>query len=326
MQQVVDTVVVGAGIAGLSAALFLGRAGRSTIVYDGGPQRIFAVDEVREFLGFDRMAPAELLKRARDEVLRYGVNIRTELVQAIMPREDGLFDVRSQADVVTARSIVLATGLVDELPPLSGLPQAWGRDVRVCPCFDGYEVRNQRFVVFGVPDRLAQMASWVWMWSSDVTVVTKHIFNQADAERLRLLDIKITQDVVTGLVHRGGRLAGVSTESGEEIPCDAAWVAANLRAASNLAASICDVDDAGFAKTDSAGRTTRPGIFAIGNANDPVAHLAHAAAAGTTVGPIVTMYLLESRLAERRAAEAAAAQQGAASDGLASASLRQDRG
>ncbi|MBC8104940.1 MAG: NAD(P)/FAD-dependent oxidoreductase [Cytophagales bacterium] len=302
--EIFDSVIVGAGVAGLSAALFLGRAGRPTLVYDGGKPRIFAVEEVREFLGFDGITPTELLARSRDEVLRYGAEIRAEAVQSIRPREDGLFDVQSGSGTVRARTVVLATGTVDELPPLSGLPEAWGRDVKVCPCFDGYEVRNQRFVVFGLPERLAYMASWVFMWSPQVIVVSQHAFNEADAERLRLLNIGVTRDEVTGLIHRGGKLVGVSTESGHEIACDATWIVAKSRAASDLAASLCEVDEFGIAKTDAGGRSSRPGVFVVGNASDSWAHLAHATAAGTKVGPIVTLYLLEKLLAEKRAAAA----------------------
>ena len=298
--ETVDCVVVGAGIAGLSAALFLGRASRSTIVYDGGKPRIFAVEEVREFLGFDGITPAALLAGAREEVLRYGVEIRAEAVQSVVPSPDGLFVVHSAGGAVSARTVVLATGIKDEIPPLSGLPEAWGRDLRVCPCFDGYEVRDQRFVVFGVPERLAHMASWVSMWSPHVTVVSRQPFNEADAERLRLLDIKITPDEVTGLIHRGDKLVGVATESGREIACEAAWIAMHSKAASDLAASLCDVDAFGIARTDAGGRTSRPGVFAVGNASDSWAHLAHATAAGTKVGPLVTMYLLELLLAEKR--------------------------
>jgi thioredoxin reductase len=140
------------------------------------------------------------------------------------------------------------------------------------------------------------------MWSTNVRVVTKHSFDASGAERLRLLGIEVVRDEVTGLIHKDDRLVAVSTESGAEIPCDAAWIAARLKAASDLAASLCNVDDAGFAKSDEHGRTSRPGVFAIGNASNPIAHLAHAAAAGTEVGPWVTMHLLESLLADRRGA------------------------
>ena len=300
--EIVDTAIVGGGIAGLSAALFLARAGRSTIVYDAGHSRIFAVERIREFVGFDGWTPEQMLLKAREEVLRYGAQIRSGVVTKIESRPDRLFDVSAPDVPVTARSVVLATGLIDELPPLRGLRKVWGRDLRICPCFDGNEVRNQRFVVFGVPERLVQLGSWVSMWSPNVKVVTKHAFDASGAERLRLLGIEVVRNGVSGLVHQDDRLVAVSTESGAEIPCDAAWIATRLKPASNLAASLCDVDDAGFAKTDEHGRTSRPGVFAIGNATNPVAHLAHAAASGTEVEPWVTMHLLESLLSNRRSA------------------------
>lgn len=300
-------MVVGAGVAGLSAALFLGRAGRSTLVYDGGRPRIFAVEKVRELLGFDGMPVSQFMERAREEVLRYGVDIRQERVEKIVPRADGLFDVLGASDTVIARTVVLATGVTDELPPLAGLPSAWGRDVRVCPCFDGHEVMGKRFVVFGVPERLAHMATCVSAWSDDVTIVSRHAFSAEESERLALLDIGIVHDEVAGLIHEEGALIGIRTASGRELPCDATWIAAHSRAASSLAASLCEVDALGLAVTDKAGRTSRPGVYAVGNASDASAHLAHAIAAGTHVGPFVTTYLLEQRLAELKTAGGGAA-------------------
>jgi thioredoxin reductase len=299
---IIDTAIVGGGVAGLSAALFLARAGRLTTVYDAGRSRILAVERVREYVGFDGWTPGQMLARAREEALHYGASIRHATIEKIRPRQNGWFDVWTSEGVAIAKTVVLATGLIDELPPLKGLRKVWGRNLRICPCFDGNEVRNQRFVVFGLPERLAHLGSWLSMWSPDVRVVTKHSFDASGAERLRLLGIEVVRDEVTGLVHENNRLVAISTESGSEIPCDAAWIATRLKPASDLAASLCDVDDAGFAKTDAHGRTSRPGVFAVGNASNPIAHLAHAAAAGTEVGPWVTMHLLESFLSEKRAA------------------------
>lgn len=296
-EYVVDVAVVGAGIAGLSAGLFLGRAGRSTIIYDGGRPRIFAVDKVREFVGFDGLSPANILQHAREEALKYGAEIRNELVERIDARTDGLFEVQG-VEKVLARTVVLATGLTDEVPHLDSLSEPWGNDLRVCPCFDGYEVRNKRFVVFGIPERLAHMGSWVSMWSPHVTVVSKGMIEPEGIDRLRKLGISIVSDEVTGLLHSEGQLIGVKTESGATIACDATWVAMRHRATSNLAASLCDVDENGIVKSPDGCRTSRPGVFAIGNASDAVAHMAHAAAAGTKVGPIVTMYLLDQRIAQ----------------------------
>ena len=304
-EEILDCVVVGAGVAGLSAALFLARAGRKTVVFDGGPSRIHAVSVVREYSGFDGMSPVAMLDRARQEAMSYGAEIRLGRVECVLPREDGFFEISANGQSQVARSVVLATGLTDELPTLEGVRPAWGEDLRVCPCFNGYEVRNKRFVVFGVGQRLAHMASWVRMWSPDVTVVTRHAFSGAEAERLALLNIRIVEDEITGLVHQDDTLTAVTTASGKRIGCDATWVTLHSRAASDLAASLCDVDDLGFAKTEPSGATSRPGVFAIGNADEPWAHLAHAAASGTTVGPVVTMYLLEQKLSELRKAKAA---------------------
>ncbi len=301
MERIVDAAIVGAGVAGLSAALFLGRAAQATVVFDGGPTRIESVEEVREHLGFDGLPPQELLSRARAEVQKYGVEIKRQRVTSVTPRADGLFEVYHGHSVTMARTVVLATGLIDKLPPLSGLPKAWGRDLRVCPCFDGYEVRGKRFLVFGVPKRLLHMASWVWMWSRDVTVVSEHAFTDVDLYRLRLLEIEVIADEVTGLVHGGERLEALMTRKGKSIACDAAWIAADMVATSEVAASLCEVDEMGLARVDSAGRTSRPGIFAVGNAADPAAHLAHASAAGTNVGPHVVMYLLEKEIERRMA-------------------------
>jgi thioredoxin reductase len=303
---ILDTVIVGGGIAGLSAALFLGRAARSVVLYDAGHPRILSVERVREYLGFDGLSPREMLARTRQEVLRYGVAIRDGFVERVHPRPDGLFDVWGPEGIIRARTVVLATGLTDDLPPLTGVRKAWGRDLRVCPCFDGHEVSNQRFAVFGLRQRVAQLGLWVSMWSPDVTIVTEHPLEPTEAEKLSLRGIKVVPDRVTGLLHTDERLVALATESGAEVACDAAWIAAPLRAASDLAASLCEVDRAGFAKTDEHGRTNRPGVFAVGNVANPLAHLAHAAAAGTEVGPWVTLYLLESELAARRALAATA--------------------
>src|ERR1700745_1695463 len=133
--QVIDSVIVGGGIAGLSAALFLARAGRSTIVYDAGRSRILSVDRIREFVGFDGLSPEQMLTRAREEVLRYRGRLRQALVERIDQRNDGLFDVKTAEEVTRTRTVVLATGLIDELPHLEGLGRGWGRDLHICPGF-----------------------------------------------------------------------------------------------------------------------------------------------------------------------------------------------
>ncbi|MBC3920377.1 NAD(P)/FAD-dependent oxidoreductase [Undibacterium sp. CY18W] len=304
-EKIIDCAVIGAGVAGLSAALFLGRAGLNVVVFDSGPPRIMAVAQVREYLGFDGVPPAGMLAQARAEVIRYGVTIVHAKVEQVLPLEDGFFSVSANGQTIHARTVVLATGLKDILPAVTGVGDLWGDDLRVCPCFDGYEVLDRQFVVFGLPERLAHMAAWVSMWSSHVTVVSRHEFDAAEQNKFRLLNIHVVQDEVLGLNHSDGRLISVTTTNGQKIECDATWVAMAYQAASGLAASLCDVDEYGLAKTDAGGRSSRPGVFAIGNASvsGAWAHLAHAASSGTNVGPLVTNYLLDLKLAAMQAKE-----------------------
>lgn len=181
------------------------------------------------------------------------------------------------------------------------MTQTWGNDLRVCPCFDGHEVRNQRFVVFGVHERLAHLASWVSVWSPHVTVVTPEGLESSAMERLGLLGIPVIHDEISGLVHhKDGHVMALASRSGKEVACDAAWIAMKWRAASGLAASLCEVDEAGIATVDATGKTSRPGVFAIGNASNAVAHVAHAVADGANVGPHVTTYLLEKMITAKR--------------------------
>jgi thioredoxin reductase len=169
----------------------------------------------------------------------------------------------------------------------------------VCPCFSGYEVRGKQLVAFGLPERLAQLGSFLTAWSSYVTVVTPHELDSAALDRLHAFGVELVRDEVTALVRQDDRLVSVSTASGMELPTDAVFVAAPFRAASDLPASLCEVNEAGFAITDADGQTSRPGVWVIGNASDPIGHLAHATAAGARVGPWVVTYLLESSRSPR---------------------------
>lgn len=293
-----EAVVVGAGTAGLSAALFLSRARRRTLVFDGGPTRNAVTKYVHEYPGHEGFAPAEVQARARAEVTRYGGEIRTGIVQRIESQPDGRFHLWSDQGLVVAEAVVLATGLVDVLPPVPGLRESWGKDTHVCPCFSGYEVQDQRLVVFGLPERMAQAGKFLTGWSRHVTLVTPQAFDPAVTARLRAAGVTVVQDEVAALVSEDGHLVSVMTAGGTSIACDGVFVSVPMRAASPLAATLCEVDADGFAVVDANGKTSRAGVWAIGNASDPMGHLVHAAAAGAQAGPHITDFLIEQSIAK----------------------------
>lgn len=294
--EVIDTVIVGGGAAGLSAALFLVRARRSVLIFDAGSKRISATNEIHELLGSEGKTPSEFQKITEDEVLKYGGEIRREKVEEIHPIPDNFFEVRTALGTIIARTVIIATGLIDILPDIQGLKEGWGKDIHVCPCFTGYELQDKKVVVFGIRERIGQLSKFLTAWVTDVTVITDQDFDPRIRNKLNAVGVEVVKSEVELVQRSNGKLKGVKTKSGSEISCDAIFVATPTKATSNLASTLCAVDEFGFATTDANGKTSRDGVWVIGNAEDPIGHLAHSIAAGTKVGPMVTDYIIEQSI------------------------------
>ncbi len=138
-----DVVVIGGGTAGLSAALVLGRARRRVAVVDAGAPRNAPAAHMQGYLSRDGMPPTEPLGAGRTEVTGYGVELLSDRVDAIDP---GFIVRLASGKTLTARRILLATGVTDELPDIPGVRERWGRDLLHCPYCHGWEVRDQPLV------------------------------------------------------------------------------------------------------------------------------------------------------------------------------------
>jgi len=170
---VVDVVIVGGGPAGLSAALVLGRCRRSVVLFDHGRYRNAAARTLHGFLSRDGTSPAELRRIGKEEISRYpGVSVRaSEVVAAV--RCDGGFDVRcADGAIVQCRKLVLATGLIDHLPPLPGLAELVGLSAFHCPYCDGWELRDQPLFAYGCGERGAEFAIELTAWSRNIALCT----------------------------------------------------------------------------------------------------------------------------------------------------------
>ena len=137
-----DVVVIGGGAAGLSGALTLARARRSVLVLDAGQPRNASAEGVHGFLSRDGIAPHELVSLGIEEVTRYGGTIRRAEAGSVRCNGTG-FTVRTlDGAELTARRLLVTTGIVDELPDIPGLAWRWGRGVLHCPYCHGWEVRE----------------------------------------------------------------------------------------------------------------------------------------------------------------------------------------
>jgi thioredoxin reductase len=294
-----DVTIIGAGAAGLSAALFLTRACRSVVIFDAGSKRIPPTAKMHELIGFEGKTPEMFFQTAEAEVEQYGGIFIREKVIEVAANEDNTYIIYSEKSKITTRALVIATGLVDLVPEIPGLTEGWGTDIHVCPCFTGYELHQKKVVVFGLQERIGQLSKFLTAWTKRVTVITPQDFERDILVKLKTVGVNIVKAEVAAVVRENGKLKSVLTTDGKEIDCDGVFVSAPMKPAADIVSSLCDVDELGFAKTDELGKTTRQGLWVIGNASDPIGHLAHAIAAGTKVGPMVVDHLLEMEIATR---------------------------
>lgn len=312
-----DVCVVGGSAAGLAAALQLGRQRRSVIVVDAGEPRNRSAAHLHGYLGRDGESPAALVAAGRDEVRRYGTEVLDGRVRAVRTGDGAGFRVElSGGHVITARRVVVATGLVDELPEIAGIAEHWGRAVIHCPFCHGYEVRDRRIVqVITHPSGLRATALFRQL-SAALTVVWQAEDALDDATRARLdasgvaVRVGKVQRLVTG---SDGRARALELADGTSIAADA--VALSPRCAPRLepfaTLGLAPTPHASGLGTvlasDANGVTAVPGVYAAGSASDPSQQVLSAAAAGSRVGAMVAFDLAEEDLGLRTRPSANAA-------------------
>ena len=168
-----DVAVIGGSAAGLSAALVLARARRRVVVIDAGSPRNAPAAHMHGYLSRDGLPPSELLAVGQAEVRSYDGEVLAATVSRVVPRGVGGFSMElSDGAELSARRVLIATGLSDELPEVDGLRERWARDVLHCPYCHGWEVRNQRLGVIGGSPEAVKYTQIVRQWSSDIVYFT----------------------------------------------------------------------------------------------------------------------------------------------------------
>ncbi|MEU4782190.1 NAD(P)/FAD-dependent oxidoreductase [Micromonospora sp. NPDC023633] len=302
-----DVVVIGGGAAGLSGALTLARARRSVVVIDAGAPRNAPAEGVHGLLAREGIRPAELLDRGRAEVRGYGGRVVTGEVGAV-DRDGGGFAVTlGDGRTVRARRLLVAAGLVDELPAVPGLRERWGRDVLHCPYCHGWEVRDRAIGVLASGPMSVHQALLFRQLSADVTYFchTMPPLTDEQAEQLAARGIRVVHGEVASLEVVEDRLVGVRLGDGTVVGREALAVSSRMvaRAGFLAALGLRPVEHpAGIGEhvpADATGRTDVPGVWVAGNVTDPAAQVGAAAAAGVVVAAQINADLVaeETRLA-----------------------------
>jgi thioredoxin reductase len=305
-EDTVDAVVVGGGAAGLSGALMLARARRSVVVVDAGNPRNAPAAGVHALLGREGVSPAELLERGRAEVRGYGAEVTRGEVGAVARDDRGFVVTLPGGRLVRARRLLVATGLVDELPDIPGLRARWGRDVLHCPYCHGWEVGDRAIGVLATGPLAVHGALLFRQWSADVTFFSHTTVPPTgeQAEQLAARGIRVVDGEVVALEIEEDHLVGVRLRDGRVVGRDALAVAPRLTARLGFlgALGLQPVEHpAGIGEhlpVDPTGRTDAAGVWAAGNVADPLAQVGTAAAAGATAGAHINADLVAEETRE----------------------------
>jgi thioredoxin reductase len=302
MSESYDVVVIGGGAAGLSGAVALARSRRSVLVADAGEPRNSPAGHVHNFLTRDGTPPEELYAAGRAEVARYGGHVEAGKVTSLS-RDGELFLAEVNGRAVTARRLLVATGLHDELPDVPGLAERWGIDVLHCPYCHGWEVRDQRVGILATGPGAVHQALLFRQLTPHVTVLrhTAGPFAAEQAEQLSAVGIPVIDSRVTRVEAAASRLTGVRLADGSRVAFDALIVAPKFVANADLLTpfGLAPVDVvfggqviATRIVADPSGATSVPGIYVAGNVADPQAQVIVAAAAGLMAGAAINADLV----------------------------------
>ena len=304
----VDAVVVGAGPAGLSAALILGRARRTAIVCDDGRPRNARSHALHGFLTRDGEHPQRLRALAFEELRGYGIEVRAHAV-VDAARVGGQFAVHLESEaVINARALLLATGVEDDVPAIEGLEALYGRSVFHCPYCDGWELRDQPLAAYGPGTNGYKLAVALISWSEDVVLFTGGGPPPSRHERATLaaLDIPLRREPIVRLEGVDGRLERLILAGGASVSRRALFFKTGVRQRSPLAVRFgCELTPKGVVRTNRLEGTQVPGLYVAGDASEDVQLAIVAAAEGAKAGFAIDEYLRAQDI-ERRIRHAAA--------------------
>ena len=294
-----DVIVVGAGPAGLSAALVLGRCRRRVLVCDTGRPRNAASQRMHGYLTRDGIPPREFLRIAREQLEQYDtVELRdAEVVAAECV--DGRFSVTLPDDErLVARKLLIATGVVDHVPEIPGFHELYGRSVFHCPYCDGWEVRDRPLAVYGRGARGFGLSLELTGWSRDLVLCSDGPCELAAEERARLdrNGIRVREEPVARL-EGSGRLERIVFASGEPLARHALFFTTGQTQQSQLARRLgCEINEKGTVRTGKYETTHLPGLYVAGDASRAVQWVVVAAAEGAEAAFAINTDLLKEDL------------------------------
>lgn len=287
-----DCLIVGAGPAGLTAAIYLARYRRRILVVDAGQSRAELIPITHNYPGFPQgISGAELLMRLREQAARYGGHIRQGTVTALCKRKDE-FIAHIDHDRVVTSTVVLATGVIDQHPDVPDLREATlSGSVRWCPICDGYEVIDQDVALFAYAGEGYRHALFLRTYTRRLTLFVQPGGGELDTDKRQKLaqaGIRLVDEPISQVRKLDGQRVTLRVAGGDELTFDTLYPMLGCNARTDLAKRLgVRVESNGELWVDAHQRTSVPGLYAAGDLvkalNQMSVGIAHAAIAATAI-------------------------------------------
>jgi thioredoxin reductase len=269
---------------------------RRALVCDSGRYRNERSQALHCYMGHDGVAPAELLERSRRQLEPYEtIKSARRVVSAASQARHGYVVRFETGEAVLARTLLVATGVVDELPQIEGIAPLFGRSVHVCPYCDGWEHRNAPVAVYGQGEKAVRFAILLRQWTNDLVLCTNG--NQLLREQAGLLDkrgIGVREGAIARLEGKDGCLQAILFAGGETLARRALFFTTGQHPRSPLLERLgCRFDEEGGVASDQDGRTSVPGVFVAGDVSRDVQLAIIAAAEGARAALAINKSLLD---------------------------------
>lgn len=291
-----DVIIIGGSYSGLSAAMALGRSLRKTLVIDSGKPCNEQTPHSHNFLTHDGSSPAEISTIAKSQVEEYDTIEFYDGKAISAQKTDFGFEIQTEnGEKFKSKKIIVATGIIDQIPDIKGFKESWGISLIHCPYCHGYEYKGKKTGIIANGDKAVHISSLVKNLTKDVTILTrgKANFTSEQLEKLKNNQIDIIETEISELKNENGYVKSLVFDDGKEIDFEAVYGAFPFKQHSDIPKDLgCEFTEMGHIKTDMFQKTNVTGLFVCGDNSSMMRSVSNAVMTGNVSGAMVNMELV----------------------------------
>ncbi|WP_022792342.1 NAD(P)/FAD-dependent oxidoreductase [Marinococcus halotolerans] len=293
-----DVVIIGGGPAGLSAALYFGRGLKRALIIDEDKPRNIVTHETHSYLTQDRVTPLTFRKRAREDALKYeGNTMLNDRVTAIHQHNDG-FIVQTPAGQFQSKQVLVASGLIEQLPAIKNIEHYYGQSVFYCPWCDGWEMRDKKLAVINPDELVMHMVMLLSNWTNQLEVFTDGYTSLTEENKKILEDKNIPYHLekIEEMSGENGQLQAIRMAGGETVEVEGAFTYVHWNINYEFLSGLdVERDENSRFVLSQFGETSVKGLYVAGEAKDNFGSQLIAAAAN---GGEVARFMMTGQIQE----------------------------